>query len=261
VFDEEKEEASSSSCDVFVPLFPTFTYEPKGGGGGSDGGAVEFPPYHAPPPSLVSLASSAKLSASVASSVAASVVARLSAPAQCVLVVKLAVGAPFAGVRAQELSRLVLDLANALHASDDNNADENNHGGNENGEGSAMSTSGGGGESGTGGGGSVQLVFLTDASAWKGSATLDATKHSLPPHLAPLVVPYTLDQIKAVLPEQPLPTGGPARIRARPMSKYYETLSWTWWWLEHGKQQQDTRIAAAGASAASSAASSGGDSG
>ena len=126
----------------------------------------------------------------------AGAIRRLAEPQRTALVVKMGVGSPFAGDRADQLNRLALELAAPVIER-------------------------------------FQVVFLVDATAWQGKANLDPARDALPQHLAPLAVPYTLDDVKAVFPVRKLAKPGLARA----MSKYYETYAWSWWWRERAAKQ------------------------
>jgi hypothetical protein len=128
-----------------------------------------------------------------------------SKPKPLVLVVKMGVSSPFEGDRRNILTKVVRDVAQ--------------HGG-------------------------VQLVFLTDRSEWtKGSHQHEAAD-AFPAEFAPLICGYTENDIQKSFPTKADVTRIelPSRVKARAISKYYETYSWSWWWLKHGKSTKVKRI-------------------
>ena len=128
----------------------------------------------------------------------AEAIAKVAAPQPLVLIVKMGVGSPFAGDRAQILTSVVADAAA--------------HGG-------------------------LQVVMLVDRSQWTKSGNYKEAHEALPAAFAPLVVGYSIADIQRHFPTKTLVPRSepPFGARARAIGKYYETYSWSWWWLMHGK--------------------------
>jgi hypothetical protein len=121
----------------------------------------------------------------------ADAIAALALPKSLVLVMKLGVGSPFAGDRAQILTKVVADCAS--------------HGG-------------------------VQLVLLVDRSEWTKADHYNDAAEALPAALKPLVVGYSIGDVQRLFPTKALKprTETPFNARARAVGKYYETASWSW---------------------------------
>ena len=68
-------------------------------------------------------------------------------------------------------------------------------------------------------------------SSWAKQKLKLGLEDVMPKYLSPLLVPYTIDDVKRMFPTKKLKK--PARARA--IIKYYETYSWSWWWIARGR--------------------------